>query len=339
MNKTFVYSSIFAPYIELFIHEKELQGYKMTQLKWILLEFDRFMEQIKKDNLFISSADIRKWIATRTNDKPTTLYQKHSAIANFCRFMSLLGYECYIPTLPRNRRSNYSPTIFTHEQVSAIFKVCDKMVMKEHHANSIMIIMPSLLRLLYSTGIRISEALSILNKDVLFERKAIVLNNTKNGYQRLAPINDSLEGVLRQYISYRSRIPFSGTSHPQAHFFVSTSGKPCSRRTALTYFHRIIHQCGIPRCSNQRGPMIHEIRHTSAVHALVKLTQSGQDVYTSLPLLAAFLGHKKVLDSENYIRLTQEMYPDLMHQNADVSDYVYAGLLSINPANHESAHN
>jgi hypothetical protein len=85
--------------------------------------------------------------------------------------------------------------------------------------------------------------------------------------------------------------------------------------------------------------MIHEIRHTSAVHALVKLTQSGQDVYTSLPLLAAFLGHKKVLDSENYIRLTQEMYPDLMHLNAEVSDYVYAGILSINPANHESAHN
>ena len=70
--------------------------------------------------------------------------------------------------------------------------------------------------------------------------------------------------------------------------------------------------------------MVHEIRHTAAVHAMVKLTQNGMDIYTSLPLLATFMGHKKVRDTENYVRLTQEIYPDLITMNAEVLTKIYS---------------
>lgn len=328
MNKLFEYTSVFAPYIENYIHEKELLGFKVTQLKWMLLEFDKFFTQISKKDLFINSVDIKNWASTRTCDKPNTLYQKYCAMAKFCRYMCLLGHECYIPTRPKKRLTNYTPSIFTHDQIKAIFNVSDNMVMKEHHAQSIMIIIPALLRVLYSTGIRISESLSILNKEVDFDRKVIVLNDTKNRCQRLAPINESLERVLKQYISFRNRIPVPGVAHPNSYLFVSSTGKPCSRRTVLTYFHRIIEACGILRRCNQRGPMVHEIRHTAAVHALIQLTQSGVDIYASLPLLSTFLGHKKVLDTETYVRLTQEMYPDLLKMNAEVTNQVYSCILS-----------
>lgn len=328
MNKQFNYTSVFAPFFDGFIHEKELRGYKVTQLKWMLLEFDKFFTQTSKKEPFISSSDVKEWSAARTWDKPNTLYQKYCAMADFCRYMCLLGYECYIPKRPKKYSTNYIPTIFTHEQVRVIFKTSDRMVMKEHHAKSIMIIMPTLLRVLYSTGIRISEGLSILNQDVDFDRRAIVLNNTKNGYQRLAPINESLEQVLRQYIIYRNRIPAPGVSNPTSNLFVSTTGKPCSRRTVLKYFHRIIEESGIPRRCDQRGPMVHEIRHTSAVHSLFKLTQDGVDLYCSLPLLATFMGHKKVLDTETYVRLTQEMYPEVLKMSAEVTDTVYSFITS-----------
>ncbi|MCW0484442.1 tyrosine-type recombinase/integrase [Gaoshiqia sediminis] len=328
MNKIFEYTSIFAPFINDFIHGKELQGYKATQLKWMLLEFDKFFTQTFKKDLFISSGDVKNWVGTRTCDKPNTLYQKYCAMADFCRYMCLLGYECYIPRRPRKCFANYTPTIFTHDQMRTIFNVCDNLAMKEHHAKSIMIIMPALIRVLYSTGIRISEALSILNKDVDFDRKVIVLNNTKNRCQRLAPVNETLEQVLRQYISYRNRIPTPGVANPDSHLFVSATGRPCSRRTVLTYFHRIIEECEIPRRCDQRGPMVHEIRHSTAVHSLIKLTRDGVDLYCSLPLLATFMGHRKVLDTETYVRLTQEMYPEVLKMNAEVTDQVYSFIIS-----------
>lgn len=327
MNNIFAYTSVFAPFIDDFIHEKELRGYKATQLKWILLEFDKFFMQTSKKELFISSGDVKNWAATRTCDRPNTLYQKYCAMADFCHYMCLLGYECYIPRRPKKCFANYAPTIFTHEQIRTIFNVCDNLIMKEHHAQSIMIIMPALIRILYSTGIRISEALSVLNKDVDFERRVIVLNNTKNRCQRLAPVNETLEQVLRQYISYRNRIPTPGVANPDSHLFVSATGRPCSRRTVLTYFHRIIEECGIPRRCDQRGPMVHEIRHSAAVHSLIKQAQDGVDMYCSLPLLATFMGHKKVLDTETYVRLTQEMYPEVLKMNAEVTDQVYSFII------------
>jgi site-specific recombinase XerD len=328
MSKIFEYTSVFAPFIDNFISEKELYGYKVTQLKWMLLEFDKFFTQTSKKETFITSKDIKNWAATRTCDKPNTLYQKYCAMADFCHYMCLLGYECYIPRRPKKRYSNYTPTIFTHEQMRTIFSVCDNLTMKEHHAQSIMIILPALIRVLYSTGIRISEALSVLNKDVDFDRKVIVLNNTKNRCQRLAPINETLEQVLRQYIAYRNRIPAPGVGNPDSHFFVSATGRPCSRRTVLTYFHRVIETCGIPRRCDQRGPMVHEIRHSAAVHSLIKLTQTEVDLYCSLPLLATYMGHKKVLDTETYVRLTQEMYPEVLKMNAEVTDQVYSFIIS-----------
>ena len=339
MNNLFEYNSVFAPFINDFIHDKELHGFKVTQLKWMLLEFDKFFTLTSKKELFISSDDVNNWAMTRTNDKPKTLYQKYCAMANFCRYMCLLGYECYIPRRPKKCFSNYTPTIFTHEQMSGIFNVCDNMVMKEHHAQSIMIIMPALIRLLYSTGIRISEALSVLNKDVDFDRKVIVLNHTKNRCQRLAPINESLEQVLKQYISYRNRIPAHGVANPDSHLFVSSTGRSCSRRTVLSYFHRIIEECGILRRCDQRGPMVHEIRHSAAVHSLIKLTKEGVDIYCSLPLLATFMGHKKVLATEAYVRLTQEMYPDLLKMNTEVTTQVYSLILSKLKQDYENRYN
>jgi site-specific recombinase XerD len=74
--------------------------------------------------------------------------------------------------------------------------------------------------------------------------------------------------------------------------------------------------------------MVHEIRHSAAVHSLIKLTQKGVDIYTSLPLLATFMGHKKVLDTETYVRLTQEMYPDLLKMNSEITNQVYSCILT-----------
>jgi integrase len=329
MSKPVVFTSIFAPYFHNYLQEKEARGYKAIQIKWILLEFDRFFLQSGQNSHNISFDSVKKWAETRVNDGDGTLYQKFSVLAGFCRYMCLLGHDCYIPRLPRKKRNdNFIPFIFTHEQMCDIFNACDRLVMKEHHANSILFIIPALIRVLYSTGIRISEALSILNRDIDFERHVILLNKTKNRCQRLAPINESLEQVLKQYINYRNRIPVPDVANPDRHLFISTIGKACSRSTVLMYFHRILELCGIPRCNDQRGPRLHDVRHTTGVHSLIKSTREGEDFYSFLPLLATFMGHKKVLDTENYLRMTQEAYPEILKMNAEVSLEIYSNITS-----------
>jgi site-specific recombinase XerD len=59
-----------------------------------------------------------------------------------------------------------------------------------------MIFIPAIIRLLYSTGLHISEALSLKNEDVCMVENYIHIRKTKNGHERLVPICNSLKLVL-----------------------------------------------------------------------------------------------------------------------------------------------
>lgn len=302
-----------------FLEQQLHRGYKAVDIKYTLYTIDHYLNEIDFQGTYITKSVYESWLDTIKNQKTTTIYSKVSVFIRFLKYMSRLGVECYIPRLPKKHDSGFVPYIYSQREMANIFLACDNIRAKEHHAKSIMIIIPALIRLLYSTAIRISEALSIKNKDLDFDKRIMVLNQTKNGSQRLVPINKSLENVLKQYIEYRNRIPVDGISNPESNLFVSSTGKSCARKTVLSYFHRILHEAGISYKGNQEGPRVHDIRHTACVHSLVKMTRDGRDVYCSLPMLSIFMGHKKVLDTEHYLRLTQEMYPELIKLDSSVT--------------------
>ena len=151
-----------------------------------------------------------------------------------------MGIECYIPRLPRKHQSSTVPYIFTSNEIHAIFNACDNIMMKERQTSSCLIAIPALMRVLYSTGMRISEALSINNGDIDFERHVITLYNTKNGCQRLAPINSTLEVVLKQYIGYRNRLPYPNINADESPLFTSSIGERCKRRVIGKYFRTLL---------------------------------------------------------------------------------------------------
>jgi len=53
-----------------------------------------------------------------------------------------------------------------------------------------------------------------------------------------------------------------------------------------------------------------------------KLVREGLDIYCALPLISAFLGHKNIISTEAYVRLTQEMFPDLIKMES-VTSHVF----------------
>lgn len=59
---------------------------------------------------------------------------------------------------------------------------------------------------------------------------------------------------------------------------------------------------------------LHDLRHTFAVHSLAKMAEEGMDLYCSLPILSTYLGHQSLRATNNYVRLTSEMYPELIRK-------------------------
>ena len=88
-------------------------------------------------------------------------------------------------------------------------------------------------------------------------------------------------------------------------------------------FRKLLNLCGIPYVGNHHGPRVHDLRHTFAVHAMVQMAHNNQDLYSSLPVISACLGHKSLFATEQYVRLTSEMYPELIGQCSPINAFVY----------------
>lgn len=316
------YQSIYAPYIKQFIAIKNGLGYVSLRAQWILLELDSFFVENDVRELGITQQQVEQWRATRINDGQCTIYNKYCTLAEFCKYMCRIGYDCYIPRLPR-KISGFTPYIFTNEQMIRIFQACDHYELFDRHLNTSLFIIPAVIRLLYSTGLRINEALALKNKDVDFDKQCLYIRKSKNGDERISPLSETLVTVLKQYLHYRDRMPLPRLSDEKNFFFVSPMGKRCSQVVVYYWFKKMLAASGIPHQGDHKGPRLHDLRHTFAVHSLVKMSKSGLDLYYTLPLLSKCLGHRSLKSTDHYVRLTAEIYQDVLSDGNEIATHVF----------------
>jgi len=122
----------------------------------------------------------------------------------------------------------------------------------------ILFALPALYRLLYSTGMRIGEAVSLKNGDIDFTRNYIIIRKTKNQQQRLVPLNSSMQQTLLQYKEMRDNMPLDNTTVSNNPFFISPSGRPLTKSSVYNWFRVILKRCGILHIGKQHGPRVHD---------------------------------------------------------------------------------
>ncbi len=327
MTNPFNYKGMLAPYIKAIIRQKEACGQTIISTKWTFKEFDEFTIQYGLKEPVINKELTDAWAETRLNDCNRTFYGKCSRIAQLAKYMNEHGIRAYIMPLPKNDNDRaFTPYIFTKDQMQHIFKEADLLLRGSHRKDDPIIAIPCLIRLLYSTGLRITEAVSLRNKDVDLKRDFLRVGtwgSTKNGEERLVPICSSLKDNILKYLHYRNMLPNNGVTNIEHAFFVKLNGDAVSSANVYRWFKKVYTRCGIAYRGEHFGPRVHDLRHTMASHSLVKMIQEKMDIYTALPLLAACLGHKTLVATEGYVRLTCSEYPDLLQQCSSLNNFIY----------------
>jgi len=315
--------SAFAPHISDFISLKRSLGYKYQEEERILYSFDRFILEQGHTSVVLTKEISDKWAEGHHNEAEITIYSKVKLVKQLAEYLLEQGIKTYVPQLPKYPGWTFIPYIYSYEEIDAIFRACDTLRMKCRNVNSCILIMPCLLRLLYGTGIRISEALFLQNKDVNISGKYLALKDTKNGKNRLVPMSDSLTFVCKDYLAHRDKLPVNGLKRQNSPFFVSLNGGVCKHAAVHRWFRKVLEIAGIPFAGDRKGPRIHDIRHTFACHSFLKLSDEGVDLYCSWPYLSTYLGHQSLESTEQYIRLTSQMYPELLKD----TDGLYVDIL------------
>lgn len=299
----------FAEELKRFLEQKRALGYKYGIESWMLKDFDRYTKEKDCHESNLSEEVIVEWAKKRPNETSgKTSYSRYSLMRQLGLFLVHNGkIDVFVPELPRKPPSGFAPYIFTHGEIKKLFSVLDSWD-TDGHRSDIFNAMPVLFRMIYGCGLRISEALDLLNDDVDLDVGTIHIINSKFMKERLLPMSDSLLAVCRKYVAKKE------PSEKNDFFFQQRNGTQFTRRRIYSYFRQAIFECGIPHKGRTASVRVHDLRHTFAVHSLNKLEKENIDVYAALPSLSAYMGHSNLSSTSTYLRLTAEVFPDILQQ-------------------------
>ncbi|MCL2000295.1 MAG: tyrosine-type recombinase/integrase [Planctomycetes bacterium] len=180
------------------------------------------------------------------------------------------------------------------------------------------LVMPVLLRVLYGCGLRISEALALRVKDVDLENGCFIVLDSKYEDSRIVPMSASLFRRCRAYVA---TIPL--LSAPETPFFPNRMGNVISGVGIYNQYRRSLRRAGISHGGRGKGPRLHDLRHTFAVHAMRQLIAAGREIATMPSILSTYLGHNSLASTETYLRLVADAYPE----TAQMFEKHFAGVM------------
>jgi len=156
----------------------------------------------------------------------------------------------------------------------------------------------AMLDILYATGLRVSELVTLKLRDVNIDA-GYLLAVGKGGKERLVPIGESSRASLSEYLVVaRSELARKGTSE---HLFLSRLGRCMSRQAFWNIIKKRARQAGIVKSISP-----HTLRHSFATHLL----ENGADLRS----VQIMLGHTDLTTTQIYTHVTRERLKR-MHEN------------------------
>lgn len=302
----------FKPYFAKFIEFKRGKGEKVAQSTMIRLR--KLNNSLNCYNVsYISEQMVEELLAPRGGLSESERQYMTSSLRQFCSFLTLLGIDAAIvpPKYMRAARSEFRPYIFSDNELHRLASAADALP-PARRSSVHQQVYPVLVRLLIGTGMRIGEVLALTRADVDPSNGVINVINGKNGVSRYIPVADSLKKILHDYAE---TIDMAEGNKP---FFTSSYTGEHLTYSAMKYmFPKMFRAAGIYMAYG-KTPNIHSIRHTFCTRSLEKMLESGMDVYTAVPILAAYVGHVNYMDTEKYIHFTEQGHEDFVQKESSL---------------------
>ena len=306
------FESFITPQLERYIKHRVSLGYNGRNLRSTLRPFDLY---IKENAYYWNSFKLQFFLELRRklNGESCTVNGVLSGVRNFFQFLVHLGHCPYnplqdIPPLPVRI---YFPFIFSPEKLEELLLSIKTRLSRTpendlKHASIYIAIL-----LMAICGLRISEPLGILLTHYRQNEGTIYIEKTKFQNDRLIPVPKSVLVEIEKYLTIRNSFIHEAKN---PYLLVGQKQKSLSAHYIYSVFHQAVKDIGIDQARRKianitfGSPTAHSLRHSFAVNTLNRIQEQEKSIWDALPILAVYLGHRKVRSTTRYLTVIDAQY-------------------------------
>ncbi|MDY6933517.1 MAG: site-specific tyrosine recombinase XerD [Spirochaetota bacterium] len=273
--------------------EKGLSQNSIYSYTYDIKKFDDFLSKKNKDILSATREDVKQFLIfekNKKNNSSRTLARSLVAIRQFYDFISATTGDIENPTnkIENPQVEKKLPDFLTVKEIEKLFNSISTDNYYELRDKA-------LFELLYSCGLRISEAVELLFANIDFEHKFIRAKG-KGNKERLVPMGDRAVNILKKYIE-KSR-PIILGDRTSEYLFVSKKGSMLNRKSVWRLLKGYVTKANI-----KKNITPHTLRHSFATH----LIENGADLRSVQELL----GHMDISTTQIYTHLARKKLKEI----------------------------
>ncbi|PKL86219.1 MAG: tyrosine recombinase [Ignavibacteriae bacterium HGW-Ignavibacteriae-1] len=269
--------------------EKSFSGKTVESYKTALEQFEEYFFSQYGENpdiTMIESDDIKPFLGWMHDKglKRNSLRMKIAAVKSFFKYCKKKDLITLNPgsTVTTPKKEKRLPSFLLKNEVEKMLDGFDTTTPEGARNNA-------LVELIYSSGLRISEALN-LKLDELDLRSGTIRILGKGNKQRIVPIGEKAIKAIDEYKNLRSQVSAKISGD---YLFIGKSGKKLDASVAYRIINR---KMGLVSESKQKSP--HVLRHSFATHLL----DNGADIRS----VSEMLGHASLSTTQIYTHLSVE---------------------------------
>lgn len=290
-----IFTSFLSMQMEEFIRYRKAAGNWNGSYEENLKLFDVYVARNFPDSHVLSQDMANSWCTKRETEANNSCRSRIYVVISFLKYLKKRNrIDIDIPEVPRKERRTYIPHAFTDSELTAFFHKCDSLSVYHNSLPNKLhkIIIPVFFRLLFSSGMRTTEARLLKRKDVNLDNGVVSIRDSKGDDRHYVVLHDSMAELMQKYDTAVDKlIP------KRIYFFPSMHDKPHPRGWVVWNFHTIWSR------ANDSEATAYELRHNYAIHNINKWTDTGFDFNDRLLYLSKSMGHRTVEETKRYFSI------------------------------------
>lgn len=274
-------------YLEYLKYQKNYSDYTIQNYERDILEFFDYLDKESLEYQSVVYSDLRfflMYLKDKKKDKNSSIDRKLSSLRGFYQYLANEGVVSsnVFSLLSGPKKEKKLPRYFEYNELETLFNACDLSTPLGQRDRLI-------LEMLYATGVRVGELVSIKVSDINQSSRTILILG-KGNKERIVPYGEYCEEILKMYLK-DGYLSLNTKNIP--YLFLNYHGGQLTERGVRYLLEEVIKHTSI-----QKNISPHMIRHSFATHLL----NQGCDLMTVQKLL----GHESIKATQIYTHVTTD---------------------------------